>query len=96
MGPSDHTSHLSVSQQATTAVQHSELCPHLLIWRVAVTASHVCDGLLRGVVEVVGRDDVEARFLDDLLAHRDVGALEAHDERDGEVDLRKDAMGGDG
>ena len=47
-----------------------------------------CAGLLGGVVEVVGRDDVEARVVDDLLALGDVGALEAHDQRDLESDLR--------
>jgi hypothetical protein len=39
------------------------------------------DDLLGGVVEVVGRNDVEAGFVDDLLAELDVGAFEAHDQR---------------
>src|SRR5579871_4706829 len=42
------------------------------------------DGLydfLRGVIEIVGRYDVEAGILDDLLAEVDIGAFEPHHER---------------
>ena len=44
-------------------------------------ALHRFDGLLRGVVEVVRRGDVEIGLGDDLLAERDIGALKPHHER---------------
>ena len=44
-------------------------------------------GLLRGVVEVLGGGDGEARVSDDGLALLDVGALEAHDEGNLEANL---------
>mmetsp|Transcript_25050 Transcript_25050/g.48641 ORF Transcript_25050/g.48641 Transcript_25050/m.48641 type:complete len:360 (-) Transcript_25050:338-1417(-) len=60
---------------------------------------HSGDGLLSGIVQVVGGDDArEARSLDDLFAQIDVRALEAHDERDLEanfLDRTHDTLGND-
>src|SRR5580692_6846050 len=39
------------------------------------------DDLLRGVVEIVGRQHVEAACADDLLAGVDIGAFETHHQR---------------
>src|ERR1700735_4463359 len=39
------------------------------------------DDLLRGVVEIVGRQHVEAAFPDDLLAGIDIGAFQPHHQR---------------
>ncbi len=45
------------------------------------------NGLLGGVVEVVGRQDVEAALGEHLVAEVDVRASKTHDEREGELDL---------
>src|SRR6202048_3144663 len=42
---------------------------------------HGLDDLLRGIVEIVGRQHVEATFPDDLLAGIDIGALQPHHQR---------------
>ena len=42
---------------------------------------HRGDDLLGGVVEVVGRDDVQAAVVDDLLAELGIGAFEPHHQR---------------
>src|SRR5262245_61267645 len=50
------------------------------------------------VREVVGREDRETRLGEDLLAEADIGALEAHHQRDMEADLARrgdDALGDD-
>src|SRR5512143_253521 len=49
-------------------------------------------GLLGGVVEVVGGDDGEARFPQQLLAEGYIGAFETDHERNRQLDL---ARGGD-
>src|SRR3984893_10308702 len=51
-------------------------------WSVmALAPLHGLDDFLRGVVEIVGRQHVEARFAYDLLALFDVGALKPHHQR---------------
>src|SRR3984957_6649413 len=45
------------------------------------------DDLLRGIVEIVGRQHVEAAFPDDLLAGIDIGALKPHHQRHLEADF---------
>src|SRR6202041_2503110 len=45
------------------------------------------DDLLRGVVEIVGRQHIEAAFADDLLAGFDIGAFETHHQRHLEADF---------
>src|SRR5262245_8744171 len=52
--------------------------------------------LLRGVVEIVRRQHVEAGFTDDLLAELDIGAFEADHQRHAEADFAdgsRDALG---
>src|ERR1700753_1614033 len=39
------------------------------------------DDLLRGIVEIVGGQHIEAGFADDLLALLDIGAFEPHHQR---------------
>src|SRR5229473_1065411 len=59
---------------------------------------HGLDDLLRSVGEIVGGDDGEARFGEDLLAEIDVGAFQANDQRHVQADLarrRDDALGDD-
>src|SRR5690606_39039778 len=54
------------------------------------------DGLLRAVVDVVGRRDRQAGVAQQRLAFLDVGALQAHDHRHLDVhflDRRDDALG---
>src|ERR1700735_1670429 len=46
------------------------------------------DDLLRGVVEIVGRQHVEAGRTDDLLVGIDIGAFKAHHQRNLEADFR--------
>src|SRR5262245_4546973 len=43
--------------------------------------------LLRGIVKIIGRNDIEAGLADDLLALLHIGALEPHDQRHGEARL---------
>src|SRR5690349_23543658 len=45
------------------------------------SALYRLDDLLGRVVEVVGRDDVEAAVVDDLLAKLGIGAFQTHDQR---------------
>src|SRR5579863_8991812 len=45
------------------------------------------DDLLRGVVEIVRRENVEAAFTDDLFAGLDIGTLEANHQRHLEADF---------
>src|SRR5450759_3627426 len=58
-------------------------------WSPAIGSSplHGLDDLLRGIVEIVGRQHVEAAFPDDLLAGIDVGALQPHHQRHLEADF---------
>src|ERR1700730_15103332 len=42
---------------------------------IGLSPLHGLDDLLRGIVEIVGRQHVEAGFPDDLLASVDIGAL---------------------
>src|SRR5260370_13986005 len=58
---------------------------------------HGLDDLLRGIVEIVGRQHVEATFPDDFLAGVDVGALEPHHQRHFQADFlhRRDHAFGD-
>src|SRR3954471_21821267 len=53
----------------------------------SLRAVYGIDDLLRGVVEIVGRDHVQPRLVDDLLALIDVGAFQPHHERHLEPDL---------
>src|ERR1700689_138365 len=48
---------------------------------MALASLHGLDDFLRGVVEIVGGQHVEAAFPDDLLAGLDIGALEPHYQR---------------
>src|ERR1700678_1923656 len=48
---------------------------------------HGLDDLLRGIVEMVGRQHVEAALADDLLAGCDIGALEPHHQRHFQADF---------
>src|SRR5580692_4024692 len=45
------------------------------------------DDLLRGVVEIIRRQHVEATFADDLLAGLDIGAFQPHHQRHLETDF---------
>src|ERR1700726_3739852 len=48
---------------------------------IGLAPVHGLDDLLRGIVEIVGRQHVEATFPDDLLAGIDIGALQPHHPR---------------
>src|SRR3990170_9004881 len=54
---------------------------------IGLAPLHGLDDFLRGVVEIVGRQHVEATFTDDLLAGIDVGAFETHYQRHLEADF---------
>src|ERR1700692_3567489 len=69
-------------------------------WSAAIDLSplHGLDDLLRGVVEIVGRQHVEATFPDDLLAGIDIGALQPHHQGNLKADFlhrRDHAFGND-
>src|SRR3984957_18881721 len=56
------------------------------------------DDFLRGIVEIVGRQHVEAAFPDDLLAGIDIGAFQPHHQGNleaGFLDRRDHALGND-
>src|SRR3978361_2349065 len=48
---------------------------------IGLAPLHGLDDLLCGIVEIISRQHVEARFADDLLAGVDVGALEPDHQR---------------
>src|SRR4051794_6965726 len=52
-------------------------------WSAAIGSNpfHGIDDFPRGVVEIVGRQHVEAAFPDDLLAGIDIGTLKPHHQR---------------
>src|SRR5476651_1463561 len=52
-------------------------------WSAAIGLAplHGLDDLLRGIVEIVGGQHVEATFPDDLLAGIDIGAFQPHHQR---------------
>src|ERR1700674_3805011 len=58
-------------------------------WSPAIGSSplHGLDDFLRGIVEIVGRQHVEATFPDDLLASVDIGALQPHHQRHFQADF---------
>src|SRR3981081_1353841 len=56
-------------------------------WAIGLSPLYGLDDLLGGVVEIVGRQHVEAGFPDDLLAGIDIGAFEAHHQRHLQADF---------
>src|SRR3978361_2360328 len=54
---------------------------------IGLAALHGLDDFLRGVVEIVRGQHVEAGFANNLLAGVDVGAFDSHDERHFQADL---------
>src|SRR5262245_34235625 len=56
-------------------------------WAMALASLDGLHDLLRGVVEIIRRHDIQAGFTDDLLAEFDIGAFETHHQRHGEADL---------
>src|SRR6476646_8103474 len=58
-------------------------------WFSAITSGpfHGFHDFLRGIVEIVGRQHVEAAFADDLLAGIDIGPLQPHYQRHLEADF---------
>src|ERR1700689_3653471 len=48
---------------------------------IALASLHGLDDFLRGIVEIVGGQHVEAAFPDDFLPALDFGALEPHHQR---------------
>src|SRR6476469_5230423 len=58
---------------------------------------HCLDDLLRGVVEIVGRGDVDVGFRDDFFTKLHIRAFEPHDERHPQAHLlhRRDHAVGD-
>src|SRR5690606_25983710 len=53
----------------------------------ALIPLHCSDDLLRRIVEIVGRNDVQAALVDDLLAKLDIGALETDNQRNLQADF---------
>src|SRR3954454_16160261 len=65
---------------------------------IALAPLYSLDDLLRGIVEIVGRQHVEAAFPDDLLAGIDIGAFEPYHQRHFQADFLyrgDDALGND-
>src|SRR5215211_8977785 len=60
---------------AQTSAKPANVASRMVLVTNLVT-SHRLHDLLRGIVEVIGREDVELRFGDDLFAELDIGALE--------------------
>src|SRR5208283_4229598 len=79
---------------ALTRMDMSDFRSEMWGWPERISAAlrsgrrlHRVDDLLRRVVEVIRRNDVEAGLADDLLAEVDVGALEADDQGHLEADV---------